>query len=64
MIKLEQYSDKDLEGINISLGEDDIDGGCLEVRNHEGNYVITYFPPEIDQKENDCDPIELLQVME
>lgn len=64
MIKLEKYEDKDVKGFNIVLGKDKLDGGTFEVSNDDGTYTITYFPPEIDQKENNCKPIYLLQITE
>jgi hypothetical protein len=64
MINIENYIDKFEAGCNIIIGNDMLDGGSFKVVEDKGVYTITYYPPEIDQKENNCEPIELLTIME
>jgi hypothetical protein len=54
-------ADKNSKQVYITIGKDKLDGGFLQVAEEgKGNYVVAYFPPEVDK----IKPIKLLEVNE
>lgn len=54
-------ADKVSKQVYITVGKDKLDAGFLQVSEEgKGNYVVAYFPPEVDEIE----PIKLLEINE